>query len=132
MANGPELRVSNVLGTPVFQWVINQLGTRAENNSRDTRDDSNLIYLANKTGWFRIVSSVRIPATTNDTQDINVPNVFNAPNALQGIPTLIVALFFFGGIQLFFLGLIGEYVLSIHSQVRRLPREFEVENINFK
>jgi hypothetical protein len=61
-----------------------------------------------------------------------VANVFNAPNALQGIPTLIVALFFFGGIQLFFLGLIGEYVLSIHSQVRRLPREFEVENINFK
>jgi hypothetical protein len=61
MANGPLLRISNVLGTPVFQWVIDQLGTRAENNSKDTRDDSNLIYLANKTGWFRIVSSVRTP-----------------------------------------------------------------------
>jgi len=61
-----------------------------------------------------------------------IVNVFDAPTALQGIPTLIVALFFFGGIQLFFLGLIGEYVLSIHSQVRRLPREFEVESINFK
>jgi glycosyltransferase involved in cell wall biosynthesis len=60
-----------------------------------------------------------------------IANLFNAPSALQGIPTLIVALFFFGGIQLFFLGLIGEYVLSIHSQVRRLPREFEVESINF-
>ncbi len=61
-----------------------------------------------------------------------VANLIDAPTALQGIPTLIVALFFFGGIQLFFLGLIGEYVLSIHSQVRRLPREFEVESINFK
>ena len=61
-----------------------------------------------------------------------IVNLFDAPTALQGIPTLIVALFFFGGIQLFFLGLIGEYVLSIHSQVRRLPREFEVESINFK
>jgi len=61
-----------------------------------------------------------------------IANLVDAPTALQGIPTLIVALFFFGGIQLFFLGLIGEYVLSIHSQVRRLPREFEVENINFK
>jgi glycosyltransferase involved in cell wall biosynthesis len=59
-------------------------------------------------------------------------NLLDVPTALQGIPTLIVALFFFGGIQLFFLGLIGEYVLSIHSQVRRLPREFEVESINFK
>jgi len=70
MANGPLLRVSNVLGTPVFQWVINQLKTRSDNNSKDTRDDSNLIYLANKTGWFRIVSSVRIPeftATTSTT-----------------------------------------------------------------
>ena len=46
MANGPLLRVSQVLGTPVFQWVINQLGTRAENNSRDTRDDSRI----NKSG----------------------------------------------------------------------------------
>ena len=61
-----------------------------------------------------------------------IANLVDAPTALQGIPTLIVALFFFGGIQLFFLGLIGWYVLSIHSQVRRLPREFEVENINFK
>jgi glycosyltransferase involved in cell wall biosynthesis len=60
-----------------------------------------------------------------------VANLVDGPAGLQGIPTLIVALFFFGGIQLFFLGLIGEYVLSIHSQVRRLPREFEVESINF-
>ena len=61
-----------------------------------------------------------------------VASLIDAPTALQGIPTLIVALFFFGGIQLFFLGLIGEYVLSIHAQVRRLPQEFEVESINFK
>jgi len=61
-----------------------------------------------------------------------IANLVEAPAELQGIPSLIVGLFFFGGVQLFFLGLIGEYVLSIHSQVRPLPREFEVENINFK
>ena len=60
-----------------------------------------------------------------------IANLVDAPGAMQGIPTLIVALFFFGGIQLLFLGLIGEYVLSIHSQVRRLPKEFVVETINF-
>jgi glycosyltransferase involved in cell wall biosynthesis len=48
-----------------------------------------------------------------------------------GIPTLIVSVFFFGGINLFFLGIIGEYVLSIHSQVRRPPTLFETERINF-
>ena len=78
MANGPILRVSQVLGTPVFQWVIDQLGTRSENNSRDDRDDSNLIYLANKSAWFRIVSSVRVPEFTR--APFTAPNVFNAPN----------------------------------------------------
>jgi glycosyltransferase involved in cell wall biosynthesis len=48
-----------------------------------------------------------------------------------GIPTLIVGVFVFGGLQLFFIGLIGEYVLSIHAQVRRGPAMFEIERINF-
>lgn len=51
-------------------------------------------------------------------------------NAPQGIPTLIVATFLFGGTNLFFLGLIGEYVLSIHSRVRPEPPMFERERIN--
>ena len=48
-----------------------------------------------------------------------------------GIPTIIVGVFFLGGIQLLFLGLIGEYILSIHDQVRKRPQMFEVERINF-
>jgi hypothetical protein len=47
-----------------------------------------------------------------------------------GIPTLIVALFFFGGVQLMFLGIIGEYVGAIHSQVRKRPLVVERETIN--
>jgi glycosyltransferase involved in cell wall biosynthesis len=49
-----------------------------------------------------------------------------------GIPTIIVGIFLLGGIQLLFLGLIGEYVLSIHGQVRRVPPMFETERINFR
>jgi glycosyltransferase involved in cell wall biosynthesis len=48
-----------------------------------------------------------------------------------GIATLIVALFFFGGVQLFFMGILGEYVLAIHGQVRRGPLVIEAEAINF-
>jgi len=48
------------------------------------------------------------------------------------LPTLLVAVFLFGGLQLFFLGIIGEYVLSIHSQVRRAPAMFELERVNFE
>lgn len=47
-----------------------------------------------------------------------------------GIPTIIVSILFFGGMQMFFLGLIGEYVLSIHGQVRKNPPVFELERIN--
>ena len=48
-----------------------------------------------------------------------------------GIPTLIVALFFFSGVQLFFLGVLGEYISAIHFQVRKRPLVIENERINF-
>lgn len=52
-------------------------------------------------------------------------------NTLAGMPTLLVAVFCFSGFQLLFLGIIGEYVLSIHSHIRRSPSMFEVERVNF-
>jgi glycosyltransferase involved in cell wall biosynthesis len=57
--------------------------------------------------------------------------LINRQDVSPGIPTLIVAVFCFSDFQLLFLGIIGEYVLSIHSQVRRSPTMFEVERINF-
>jgi polyisoprenyl-phosphate glycosyltransferase len=52
--------------------------------------------------------------------------------AAPGIMTLIVALFFFSGVQLFFLGILGEYILAIHSQVRRKPAVVERGRLNFE
>ncbi len=51
--------------------------------------------------------------------------------APRGTATLIVSLFFLSGIQLAFIGILGEYVTSIHSQVRRGPMVVERERINF-
>ncbi|MBK9128238.1 MAG: glycosyltransferase family 2 protein [Phycisphaerales bacterium] len=48
-----------------------------------------------------------------------------------GIPTLIVAIFFFSGVQLFFFGVLGEYISAIHAQVRKRPLVVERERINF-
>ena len=48
-----------------------------------------------------------------------------------GIPTLIVALFFFSGVQLFFFGILGEYISAVHYQVRKRPLVIERERINF-
>lgn len=48
-----------------------------------------------------------------------------------GMTTIIVLQFFFNGILLFFLGVLGEYIGSIHSQVRWRPLVVEAERINF-
>ncbi|MDA8078188.1 MAG: glycosyltransferase family 2 protein [Nitrospiraceae bacterium] len=48
-----------------------------------------------------------------------------------GVAPLVIGLFFFGSIQLFFLGIIGEYIGSIHTQVLRRPIVVEKERINF-
>jgi glycosyltransferase involved in cell wall biosynthesis len=48
----------------------------------------------------------------------------------RGTTTMIVALFFLSGVQLLFIGMLGEYVTSIHSQVRGGPMVIERERIN--
>ncbi|MFT4171277.1 MAG: glycosyltransferase family 2 protein [Rhodocyclaceae bacterium] len=48
-----------------------------------------------------------------------------------GIAPVLIGLFFFGGIQMFFIGLLGEYVGAIHRQVRNLPLVIEEERVNF-
>ena len=45
---------------------------------------------------------------------------------------LIIALFFLGAIQLFALGVVGEYIGAIHTQVLRRPLVVEQERINFE
>ena len=49
----------------------------------------------------------------------------------RGTTLIITALFFFSGVQLFFMGFIGEYILSIFNQVRSRPLVVECERINF-
>jgi polyisoprenyl-phosphate glycosyltransferase len=57
--------------------------------------------------------------------------LFGFVHSQAGIPTLVIALFFFGGVQLFFLGVLGEYIYAIYNQVRRKPLVIERERINF-
>jgi glycosyltransferase involved in cell wall biosynthesis len=51
--------------------------------------------------------------------------------APAGIPSLVIAVFFFAGIQLFFLGVLGEYISAIHFQVRHRPMVIERKRVNF-
>lgn len=48
-----------------------------------------------------------------------------------GSAPLIIGLFFFSAIQLFFIGIIGEYIGAIFTEVRKRPLVIEKERINF-
>jgi polyisoprenyl-phosphate glycosyltransferase len=48
-----------------------------------------------------------------------------------GLAPLEIGLFFFGSVQLFFIGIVGEYIGSIHTQVQKRPHVVELERINF-
>ncbi len=49
----------------------------------------------------------------------------------MGIAPIVISLFFFASVQLFFIGIIGEYIGSIHTQVLKRPLVIEKERINF-
>jgi glycosyltransferase involved in cell wall biosynthesis len=49
-----------------------------------------------------------------------------------GTAPVVIGLFFFSAVQLFFIGIVGEYIGSIHTQVLRRPPVIERERVNFE
>jgi glycosyltransferase involved in cell wall biosynthesis len=49
-----------------------------------------------------------------------------------GMAPLIIGVFFLASIQLFFLGILGEYIGAIHTMVQKRPFAIELERINFE
>lgn len=52
-------------------------------------------------------------------------------NFTVGTAPIVIGLFFFSAVQLFFIGIMGEYIGSIHTQVLKRPLVIEKERINF-
>tara|TARA_S200000501_G_scaffold69881_1_gene61882 strand:- start:509 stop:1441 length:933 start_codon:yes stop_codon:yes gene_type:complete len=48
-----------------------------------------------------------------------------------GIAPVVIGIFFFASIQLFFMGILGEYIGFIHTQLLKRPMVVEKERINF-
>ena len=48
-----------------------------------------------------------------------------------GTAPIIIGMFFLGGIQLFFIGFLGEYIMNINTRVMNRPLVVEEERINF-
>ena len=52
-------------------------------------------------------------------------------NFPMGTAPLLLAVLFFSSVQLFFIGIIGEYIGAILTQVLKRPLVIEKERINF-
>ena len=48
-----------------------------------------------------------------------------------GLAPLVIGMFFLGAVQLFFIGVIGEYLGAVWTQVKNKPLVIEEERINF-
>lgn len=49
-----------------------------------------------------------------------------------GLAPLVVGMFFFSAVQLIFIGIVGEYIGAIYTQVKNKPLAIEDEKINFE
>jgi dolichol-phosphate mannosyltransferase len=58
--------------------------------------------------------------------------ILGLENSTRGIPTVLIAISVFGGTQLIFLGVIGEYVLDIHTKLHADNRVRISERVNFE
>jgi glycosyltransferase involved in cell wall biosynthesis len=63
---------------------------------------------------------------------IVVVTLFAIKPAPPGIPLLASGVFFFGGVLLGFIGILGEYIVAIHGQVRKRPLVVETGRLNFQ
>ena len=50
---------------------------------------------------------------------------------LAGNAPILIGVFFLGGLQLFFIGLLGEYIMSMNTRVIHRPLVIEEERLNF-
>lgn len=48
-----------------------------------------------------------------------------------GVSSILIGVFFIGAVQLFFMGILGEYILSINSRSSKKPLVVPLKKINF-
>lgn len=84
-----NVKLSNVIGAPFSDYVLLQLYIRAARNSTVNRTNEEVLFLANKTAWARLVSSVNIhfPASeTNKVTQADYQTYYSQFNLNSGLP----------------------------------------------
>jgi glycosyltransferase involved in cell wall biosynthesis len=85
-----------------------------------------IMRLATVSGFFIAIISLIIAAITF------VMKLIYWNSFPVGTAAISIGVFFFGSIQLFFIGFLGEYVLNINTRVMQRPLVIEEKRINFE
>jgi polyisoprenyl-phosphate glycosyltransferase len=134
---------------PYFRGIVAELGFRYAtvpySQPKRTRGvTKNNLYMLYDLGMQGIVNHSRIPLRFATIVGF-ISSVLSLVAALIyfvmkmlfwydlpiGVAPVIIGLFCVASVQLFFLGVLGEYIGSIHTQVRNRPLVVEEERINF-
>ena len=119
--------------TVAYDWDIRQNG-KSRNSIINLIDQAiNGFVSTNRvTGRLVLLSGFLISFLSLCTALImTISFLYFDPQIDKGVPLLIVSMFFLSGVQILFLGVLGEYILSTHSQFRKSPPMFEIERVNF-
>ena len=134
---------------PYLRGLINELGYKIYEidfiqPKRDKGESKNNLYTLYDIGMLGIVSHSKVPIRTASflglflgatsivaAIGLVVLKILNWDEYSAGLATIGVLLLFFIGMVLIFIGLLGEYILSIHTYVKNRPIVVEKERINF-
>lgn len=135
---------------PYFKTVISEYGMRVKivqyNHSISKRGKSNFNFLKNYDfAMHGLTSSTKLlmRLSTFMAIGIGIISIFFALYVFIrklffwdtfpiGFATIFIGIFFLGAVQLFFIGVLGEYILSINERVTKKPRVIVEEKINFE
>ncbi|OGS10306.1 MAG: dolichol monophosphate mannose synthase [Elusimicrobia bacterium RIFOXYB1_FULL_48_9] len=134
---------------PYFRGLVSELGfavTTVEyvQPKREKGKTKNNLYVLYDMAMLGIVSYSKIPlrmsafvgfilgfVSLSVAIAYFVYKIIYWKNFQVGMAPIVIGLFFFSAVQLFFIGIIGEYIGTIFTHVKKKPLVVEKERINF-
>lgn len=134
---------------PYFRGLVAELGSERheieyEQPARTRGMTKNNLYVLYETAMLGFVNHSKLPLRLSSFVGFSVAllSLMIAVGYLVykllfwyefqiGMAPLVIGIFFLGGLQLFFLGVIGEYIGAIFTQVKQHPLVIEKERVNF-
>lgn len=135
--------------TPFLRGIVAELGYKRKNISY-TQEKRRAGKTSNN--WYRLYDAAMLSFTSYTKIGLRMATIIgfifsflsfltaiiylvlkliNWENFAAGTTPILIGVFLFGSIQLFFIGLIGEYVMNINSRIMKRPLVIEEKRINF-